>query len=236
MALNILPTEITCANLKQILESSPKSREMTDLFTKYPDMFATEVLQALRTLTDKTELTSYELVTLAPVFECNLVKSYLTISANDSNRNSIKQALDMYLEAIAKMHSVQRPRAFTQHFYQLLNIKIKFTDTYAPFLNKARAGIVSLPKMETREHVITSDIQQMIMGNLTQLNECIRDTPIERFNFIPEKKKVIFDTAILQAIIRSQIILQNTMTSHNWNNYIKTGRFLDLNVTPDSRS
>ena len=230
-SLNILPTEVTCANLKSILDSSANNRELMDLFTKYPDMFSTEVIQSLRTLADKTSLDAYEMTTLAPVLECNLIKSYITLSPNDTNKSAIKQALDMYLTAIAKFHAVQSSRAFSQHFYQFLNVKVQFTDTYAPFLNKARAGLVRMPKIENRDIVISSDIQQMVMANLAQLTENIRDTPVERFDYIPEKIKVVFETGVLQSIIRSEIILQNTMNFHNWNNHIKIGPFIDLNNT-----
>jgi hypothetical protein len=218
------------ANIRNaLIKITPQNQsKMTLLCETYPDMFEIRVIEAFSSLVNKSKLTMVEIPLV--VFECNLVKTYINLPQNDPNRETAKASLEVYLEAIAKHHNAEHPRTFVSSFFQLAGSEIKL-NTSLNYFTRAHAGTVTTPKIPSKNIVITSDIQQMVQGNLLQFNrQLAANIPTEKFQYIPEKKRVVFESGVLQELIKSLVALQNQMNRHNWNNYIQTGGFLDLHI------
>lgn len=214
--------------MKDILKGESRDKtKMEVLSENYPDMFEPCVVEALSALVNKSKLGIVEIITMAPIFECNLIKSYLNLPTNDPNRETAKSSIELYLEAVAKFHSAEHPRAFVTTFMQLSEISVKLSPSLNYF-SKAHAGVVTLPKIVEKNTVIVSDIQQKVQGNLLQFSDKLRNAPVDIFNFAMGKRRVVFDGGVIESLIKSQIVLQNQMNAANWNNHIVTNNFLPI--------
>jgi hypothetical protein len=212
-----------------LINLSKDKAKLTYLYENYPDMFEQRIIEVLSVLVNKTQLSMVDVFALSHFFECNLVKSYINLPTTDPNREVAKNSIELFLEAVAKYYKADNPRSFVTSFLQLAALTIKLNPSLNYF-TKAHASVVTVPKAPEKNVIITSDIQQIHTANLYQLHQELRNTPTESFVFAPQKRKVTFECGLLLPLIKAQLLLQNKIQLHNWNNGIQTENFLKLDI------
>jgi hypothetical protein len=209
----------------QLIKYSKDEQKMTRLYETYPDLFEQKTVDAFSAIANKTTLKMENIAELTTTFQCSLIKSYLTLPSADPNYDAIRAFLELYLDAIGKYLAVELPRVFVNNYLQLLKTEIKL-NTGTSLFTKAHANVCTLPKERETNTVVTSDIQRIIAANLNQIRVEMANRPTETVAFRPEKCRVAFDGPVLEILIQSQLLLQNQMSSQNYNNRIKTNNFL----------
>jgi hypothetical protein len=211
--------------------------KLSQLQDKCPEVFNSDVYDAMLVLKESPVLNAIEIAKLSPLFNVSVFKNYVLLADNVTDKAVLREFLDAFATAMAIVLEVPDPhRTYKARFMSVLDAKMTFKDTFSDSFTKGRATITLPTAKEEPQIRLSSDLNQAIISNLMSNQEILKNAPIRIFQYEPDQNRVIFSRGILSSVIKNLVSFQNAIKSHNYGHYIVQKSFLktDSGVAPSN--
>lgn len=199
---------------------------LNELFTRYPEIVDDNICEAMLILKDGPQLNAIEIAKLGPLFNIALMKDYVLLNEKMPEKDTYRQYLECFAKAMGIVLQVKDTRAYKSRFLAVLNATLVFKDTFSDSFVKGKASI-TLPTTKDEPQIrLSADLNLAITSNLLANQEILKSTPIQRYQYDPQQKRVIFSRGILSTVITSLVAFQNAINNHNYIHYIVQKPFL----------
>lgn len=187
-------------------------------------------------LKDSPMLNAIEISKLSPLFNVSLIKDYVLLNDNVTDKATTRDYLETFAIAMGMVLEVKDTRSYKNRFMSVLDAKLTFKDSFSDSFVQGKATII-IPKTKEEPQIrLHADMNQSIISNLMGNQDILRNAPISIFKFEPAQKCVIFPRGVLSQVIHSLVSFQNAINNHNYVHYIVQKPFLkiDSGIVPSN--